>query len=403
MDPPPSAAPRNGTNGDMDMNNTIDGSQLLFTPNSFFDKTIQDSAAQAESIVIINELLSYVDFYRHRAAEANLRKVVGNFYTPVEINSAKKLLVSSWRDALVDCALKAERRNSTSRAAHDVEVSDIVGILDFFDQKEMLRDAKFAAVNFDRVPKYGPEELNICAIADKQAELNAAVTGLSVRVNDQVCNDTLVSESKSIIQSLSQLETTLSNTIEKALDQFSHRLSNISTDLVQATYVRPPQPQPVQSSTATVTGYSTAGDTTDRTRNVVIFGVEDNTDQSTLRNVVTRAVSVAAGRDVTVDDAFRLGRRSSNGKPRPILVKLHSAWDRRMIVGGSWKLSSTEDFERIFIAPDDPKDVRNRKTLDRIVKKATADGKHVQVNSGVVSVDGVNVFSVETGYIRNDG
>ena len=165
----------------------------------------------------------------------------------------------------------------------------------------------------------------------------------------------------------------------------------------------PYQPQPVQSSTATVTGYSTAGDTTDRTRNVVIFGVEDNTDQSTLRNVVTRAVSVAAGRDVTVDDAFRLGRRSSNGKPRPILVKLHSAWDRRMIVGGSWKLSSTEDFERIFIAPDDPKDVRNRKTLDRIVKKATADGKHVQVNSGVVSVDGVNVFSVETGYIRNDG
>jgi len=57
-----------------------------------------------------------------------------------------------------------------------------------------------------------------------------------------------------------------------------------------------------------------------------------------------------------------------------VLVGLQSVWDRRTVLGGSWRLSSTAGFERIYIAPDEPLEARRRRTLDRLVKKATAQG-----------------------------
>jgi len=54
--------------------------------------------------------------------------------------------------------------------------------------------------------------------------------------------------------------------------------------------------------------------------------------------MVLKALQTAAGKELTIDDAFRLGSPAS-GKKRSILVKLHSCWDRMLIVSGSWKLS----------------------------------------------------------------
>ena len=83
-----------------------------------------------------------------------------------------------------------------------------------------------------------------------------------------------------------------------------------------------------------------------------------------------------------------------------MLVGLQSVWDRRTVLGGSWRLSFTAGFERIYIAPDEPLEARRRRTLDRLVKKATAQGKHVSVEleNGVLSVDDITVFSLESGF-----
>jgi len=87
-----------------------------------------------------------------------------------------------------------------------------------------------------------------------------------------------------------------------------------------------------------------------------------------------------------------------------VLVRLQSVWDRRTVLGGSWRLSSTAGFERIYIAPDEPLEARRRRTLDRLVKKATVQGKHVSVENGVLSVDDITVFSLESGFNqRHDG
>ena len=87
-----------------------------------------------------------------------------------------------------------------------------------------------------------------------------------------------------------------------------------------------------------------------------------------------------------------------------MLVRLQSVWDRRTVLGGSWRLSSTAGFERIYIAPDEPLEARRRRTLDRLIKKATVQGKHVSVENGVLSVDDITVFSLESGFNqRHDG
>ena len=102
------------------------------------------------------------------------------------------------------------------------------------------------------------------------------------------------------------------------------------------------------------------------------------------------------GSDIDVVDMYRIGR-FVDSKVRPIVVTLRSAWDRRIILSNCRKL---KDFEgRVFIVPDEEPDVRRQKVFDRIKKRAEREGKLVVVANGVLSVDGVNVYSLKDGRI----
>ena len=96
--------------------------------------------------------------------------------------------------------------------------------------------------------------------------------------------------------------------------------------------------------------------------------MEESQNASVWRSVVTTALYEAVGRDVTIDDAFRLGKHTP-GRNRPILVKLHSSWDRRAAVSGSYKLASTAGLEHLYISPDESLDTRRCRTLDRIANR----------------------------------
>ena len=98
-------------------------------------------------------------------------------------------------------------------------------------------------------------------------------------------------------------------------------------------------------------------------------------------------LDTACGRHVELMDAFRLCKTATPGKCRPVLVKLHSAWDRRALVSGSWKLSTVEEFKGVFIAADLPLAARRRKTVERLVHKSTTQGRQVSVSDdGVVNL-----------------
>ena len=120
----------------------------------------------------------------------------------------------------------------------------------------------------------------------------------------------------------------------------------------------------------------------------------------TWNDTIMRAITKAAGRTVNIDDAFRLGRFHQQ-KIRPILVKLTSVWDRRLILGGAHKLKDDDELGRVYINPDEPLEVRRQHMLDRLRKRAHDNGQEVSVSSdGVLSVDGSIVFSLQSGFVN---
>jgi len=112
-------------------------------------------------------------------------------------------------------------------------------------------------------------------------------------------------------------------------------------------------------------------------------------------------VATAAGREVPLDDAFRLGR-FVDGRKRPILVKLQSAWDRRLVLSGGRKLADVVEFRRrVFVSADDPPDGRRQVTMERLKTRADNQGKCVSVsNDGILSIDGVDTFCLTRGFIN---
>ena len=111
-------------------------------------------------------------------------------------------------------------------------------------------------------------------------------------------------------------------------------------------------------------------------------------------------LQLTAGKDVEIVDAFRLGRYTA-GKTRPVLVKLRSIWDRRLVLSGRRKLAESDDFRRrVYVYPDEPLETRRRMTLKRLVRKAEADHKKTEVQDGILTIDDVAVFSIKDGFLQ---
>ena len=139
----------------------------------------------------------------------------------------------------------------------------------------------------------------------------------------------------------------------------------------------------------------------DRSRNIVITGIDESRELVTWKATVSRVLFAAAGRDVQLDDAFRLGKYVE-GKKRPILVRLNSAWDRRLILGGARKLTDVVEFRRrVYISADEPPEIRRRNTLDRLTTRAERQGQTFSVSDdGILSIEGVPLFCLRRGFIK---
>ena len=115
----------------------------------------------------------------------------------------------------------------------------------------------------------------------------------------------------------------------------------------------------------------TSASATDRPRNIIITGVEENCEADIWRNTVCRALRAAAGSDIHIDDAFHLGTFTDSRK-WPILAKLGSVWDRRLVLSGCQKLKDDALLKSVFIRPDEALDVRRQHIFERLKKRASA-------------------------------
>ena len=113
----------------------------------------------------------------------------------------------------------------------------------------------------------------------------------------------------------------------------------------------------------------------DRRSNIILFGLPEKDSLEETKSLVDEVFSFVVDKDVNWRDAFRLGRRKIPDRnelgatlnpppPRPLLVKLVSEWDKRLLLSAKYKLKNYTS-ARIFLREDLPLDVRLARAKQR--------------------------------------
>jgi hypothetical protein len=132
--------------------------------------------------IVIDELLTYARYFRDRCTSADLHKLIAHFYLPVEISTSKSRIMNEFQVYLSDSPFITFRRQTTARPAFEAEIDDILGMLELLDNLDVLTLVQFAAASIDRLPRYGPNEINVCSVADKQAQVDQEITEIKGRL-----------------------------------------------------------------------------------------------------------------------------------------------------------------------------------------------------------------------------
>jgi hypothetical protein len=356
--------------------------------------TVSDTAAantDSRPNLIVNELLCYISFFRNKSNADSLRRTVLSFYVPTDISEAKKKLCQTFHTSLNSCPLLAERRSSSTRAAHEAETDDIVGILDALDMQGSLVGVSFVAANLDALPKFGPEEINVAAVVDRQVRVETAIQEISTTVQQLASNQLAAGSTALDSEPTHHAVKSMVADMQLKFDAFAvsvnARLDHLSTVCNKSI------------SSLNHQNNSVKIDDDDRKSNIVLFGLKEDRDASKWRHDVDNVLHYIVDHSVDVVDTFRLGRYAS-GKTRPVLVKLRSGWDKRLILSKCNKLKQYTQ-RGIFIAPDEPLEVRRKQTFDRLQYRAEHAGKCVDVVNGILYVEGVAEYSLVDGSLNS--
>jgi hypothetical protein len=84
-------------------------------------------------------------------------------------------------------------------------------------------------------------------------------------------------------------------------------------------------------------------------------GVAEDTNSSVWNSLLQEALQDVADQTVDIAHAFSIGKYNFNqSRPRPIVIKLWSIWDRRLVLSNAGKLAEQSAFWRIGFDPDEP-------------------------------------------------
>jgi hypothetical protein len=125
-----------------------------------------DTLNSVHANFVINEVLSYIQFYRNKVTHDNLKKTVLNFYVADEIAIAKETLWSKC-SSLGD---KPGRRGTSARSLQDADVTDILNAFKKIDESG-INVPTFVSMKLDRLPRYDPEEINIFSLIDRLSSM----------------------------------------------------------------------------------------------------------------------------------------------------------------------------------------------------------------------------------------
>ena len=195
-------------------------------------KTCVDTAASGCDNVVVNEMLAYINSYRHGCNKRRMREACSGFYTEEEIFNAKTVLHSKNPSLFGECV---KRQDSTvgGRTKEEANLDDMYDWFRKLDDNDIY--VNICAKNLRRVPRFNPEEaentsmleriikLEEAMIAEKSTHL--ALIGRTSKLEEKVFNGTESLENK-----LTQVNDNLTKT-ETQVVKMSNEVINIDKEV----------------------------------------------------------------------------------------------------------------------------------------------------------------------------
>ena len=156
-------------------------------------------------------------------------------------------------------------------------------MLDLLDNSNVLSFIQFVAVSIDRLPKYGPNEINVCAVVDRQIHIDTELSELKDALHSTTVNadghiQQFTAASDKMVEAVHTRLSSATDMINGQLQQLAAICRNIQTLTTSTPHENP----------RTRAGSSAPID--DRAANIIVFGLAENRNNSVWNSVLLNAL-----------------------------------------------------------------------------------------------------------------
>ena len=331
------------------------GKQLLLVLPHLCANWTGASNVPSRSTFLRNPILAFVKAHRLRGDNDTLRSFLLEKFDYLSLSSALRELWEFCRPDLERIGFLYQARRST-----DTVFSDLISAFVKLDLDNSLPDIFCEASDLLLLPSLELDPVS------KQIDSNTkAIDSLRDSINElpAACSQPAVDLVKSNFDSINSLVVAA----EKIMDKLSSSLKTAVKDFtsigtlakkqpVGSLLGHPPLPKKVAVSQS------------DRSANIIVFGLPESISLDEMKKDVDDMLLFVTGKSVPWSDAFRLGRRVSSDTEtmtrRPLLIKLCSVWDKRLVLAAKSKLKAYS-VPKVFLREDLPLDVRRARAKNR--------------------------------------
>ena len=295
------------------LNPSASVSSGLNTPISQAQQQGSFTATTKPNAPLVDTVLSFIAAYRLKGDTDSLKKIVVERFCNDDVEAAKRLLWDSCSSHLLAKGLVFHtRRDSDRRSQLEAHLDDIIHAFDVLDSSDSIPTICCEASSLHRIPP-----LSLDPVAEQVHSNSQALRALSsvIECLEKKLSSFLVSGVSSPVTSGAPPGVSYAAAASSDSPGDSHH-------------------PPVTSRKVYVSPRSFPS-TDDRSCNVILFGLPEGRSLVESKMLVDEVLEFLSGKHIPIKDVFRLGKYvqpSASSHPRPILIKLCTAWDRKLVL-----------------------------------------------------------------------
>ncbi len=285
--------------------------------------------------MIVDPILAFIKAYRLKGDNESLKKVISDRFDISALEEAKRKLWGDCEHALSEEGLVSQRRRSAIK-----HLEDILAAFEALDTTASLPEMFCEAKDLLKLPPLSLDPVSEL-VNQNSDSISEVLTNLS----------SLKEQLDSSVLSL----TTKISTLQSGVAELSSASLNTAPKSFAAT---PSVSFPLQDAANSRSRSQNRSSSFDlqRQSNLILFGLPEQGSLIETKSAVDEVLESLAGRPVPIKDLVRLGKLNAQTggppqRPRPVLIKFSTAWDRRLVLASKRKLKEFR-IERLFIRED---------------------------------------------------